>query len=187
MNKIKEFFKEYGSIISKILINHIAMMIFGIIVLIAAKGINDVLFHIAGVVAILMYMFLLYMIMWELGSKDSVRVETQRMKRDNLLGLKISLVANAIFIVMAVVLLILSFFITEGESGINNVCGVIKIILHYFFGMYLSITYLAPSFYAIYLIVIIPAIVCCTLSYIAGVSGKKCLFPDKKKDKNQKR
>ena len=63
MNKIKEFFNEYGKIVSKILINHIAMSIFGLMVCLCTKTMNNVLFWIAGVFATLLYMFLLYMVM----------------------------------------------------------------------------------------------------------------------------
>ncbi len=185
MNKIKEFFSEYGKIVSKILINHIAMTVFGIIVLISTSK-SRVLFHASGALAILMYMFLLYMIMWELGAQNKVRVEAGRIKKDRWLGLKISLVANSLFILVSLVEMILWFFVTpDAVTGVNNACGVLKIIMNYVYGMYLSISSLAPNFGAMHLLLAIPAILCCTLSYLAGLSGMKCIFPDKKENKKK--
>ena len=185
MNKIKEFFSEYGKIVSKIIINHIAMTVFGIIVLISTSK-SRVLFHASGALAILMYMFLLYMIMWELGAQNKVRVEAGRIKKDRWLGLKISLVANSLFILVSLVEMILWFFVTpDAVTGVNNACGVLKIIMNYVYGMYLSISSLAPNFGAMHLLLAIPAILCCTLSYLAGLSGMKCIFPDKKENKKK--
>lgn len=185
MNKLKEFFNEYGKIVSKILINHVAMTVFGIIVLISTSK-SKLLFHVSGVLAILMYMFLLYMIMWELGAQDKVRVDAGRAKRDSLLGLKISLVANSAFILVSLVEMVLWFFTTpDAVTGVNNACGIIKIIMNYVYGMYLSISSLAPNFGAMHLLLSIPAILCCTLSYLAGLSGMKCIFHDNSQNKKK--
>ncbi len=185
MNKIKEFFGEYGKIVSKILLNHVAMTVFGIIVLISTSK-SKWLFHTSGVLAILMYMFLLYMIMWELGSQNKVRVDAGRLKRDRLLGLKISLVANSVFILIALVEFVLWFFTTpDVVTGVNNVYGTIKVIMNYIYGMYLSISSLAPNFGAMHLLLAIPSILCCTFSYMAGLAGMKCIFPDKKDNKKK--
>ena len=185
MNKFKEFIGEYGKIVSKILINHVAMTVFGIIVLISTSK-SALLFHLSGVVAILMYMFLLYMIMWELGAQDKVRVDAGRAKKDSLLGLKISLVANSAFILVSLVEMVLWFFRTpDAVTGVNNICGTLKIIMNYVYGMYLSISSLAPNFGAMHLLLSLPAIICCTFSYLAGLSGMKCIFPDNSQNKKK--
>lgn len=187
MNKIKQFFSEYGEIVGKIIINHIAMAIFGIIVIISTAKI-PVLQHTMGVVAILMYMFLLYMIMWELGSKHGVKTYGEGEKKDKWLGLKISLVANAVFILISTIELILYFFTSaDMESVVNNAWGISRILMQYIYGMYLSISSLTLNFPATHLLLTLPAIICCTLSYLAGISGKKCLVPDRKKDAQNKR
>ena len=51
MNKIKDFFKDYGGVIGKIFINHIAMSIFGLMVCPAALAINKVLYWLGGIQA----------------------------------------------------------------------------------------------------------------------------------------
>lgn len=187
MNKIKDFFREYAGIIGKIIVNHIAMAIFGIIVLVAT-GKSKLLFHAAGVLSIGMYMFLLYMIMWELGAKHSVKTYAEGEKKDKLLGLKISLVASSAFILISALEFILYFFTTaDMESAVNNVWGVLRIIMQYVYGMYLSVSSLMLSFPASHILLALPAIICCTLSYLAGLSGMRCIFPDRKKDAQNKR
>ncbi|MBO5374437.1 MAG: hypothetical protein J6A54_03190 [Clostridia bacterium] len=181
MNKIKEFFRAYGGVIGKIIINHIAMSIFGLMVCFPTAK-SPVLFWGASILAIGMYMFLLYMIMWELGAKESVEVEYGRMKRDNFKGLKISLVTNSLFILISILIFILSFFETSEASGLNSFMYVLVWIMELFVeSMYLPIVASCSNFTLIFLLLIIPELVCCALSYWAGVSGKKCLFPDKKK------
>lgn len=183
MNKIKDFFSKYGGVIGKIIINHIAMSIFGLMVCFPTVG-KPVLFWGACILAIGMYMFLMYMIMWELGAKEQVDIEYGRMKKDKLMGLKISLVANSLFIVISILIFILSFVVTDEPSGVNNVYSVLAASMQLFFqSIYMPIITVAykANFTLICLLMTIPGILCCTLSYLAGVSGMKCIFPDKKK------
>ncbi len=179
---IKDFFVTYGGVIGKLVINHIAMSIFGLMVCPATFAINKVLYWCACVLGVGMYMFLLYMVMWELGSKEQVDAEYGKVSDDKLKGLKISLVKNSIFIIIAILVFILSFCITPEVSAVNSVYGALKSVMQLFIlSIYLPFLTTFSGFDAILLILLIPEIVCCAVSYWAGVTGKKCLFPDKKK------
>lgn len=188
MKKIIDFVKENIGIIGKLLVNHIAISIFSIVVLVAAKGINNVLFHIAGVFAIIFYLFLLYLPLWEVGAKDKIKAEAGRIEKNKLFGFYVSAAYNAIFILFALIIFILSFFTGKSEIA-DGIYGVLKILMHYGCGMYLSVTSTVQNasaginFDAIYLIIMIPSLVCCLLSYLSGLSGMKCLIPEKKKKK----
>lgn len=187
MNKFKEFFTENGGVIGKSIINHIAMSIFGLMVCFSTMSINKVLFWVAGIFAIGMHMFLQYMIMWELGAKHNVRVCSDGERHDKLLGLKISLVKNALLILIAVLIIIFAFFKTEDASVVNSIYAALKASMTLFFeSIYMPVLSVC-DFSAIFLILIIPDLVCCALSYIAGLSGMKCIVPDRKKEKNQRR
>lgn len=182
MAKIKDFFANYGGVIGKIFINHIAMSIFGLMVCPAAFEISVVLYWLACALGVGMYMFLLYMIMWELGSKEQVEIEYDKSKDDKLKGLKISLVKNSIFILMAVAVIVLTFFTTKEPSAINSVYAGLRYVMQLFvLSIYFPFLTTFNAFDPILLILIIPEIVVCAVSYWAGVTGKKCLFPDKKK------
>lgn len=186
MTKFKSFFRENGGVIGKSVINHIAMSIFGLMVCFSTKAINDILFWVSGVFAVGMHLFLQYMIQWELGSTHHVRVYGEGEKPDRLLGLKISLVKNSLLILIALVMIALSFFITEDASMVNSVYAALKASMMLFFeSIYLPLLSVC-GFSAMFLIVIIPDILCCTISYICGLVGMKCIVPDKKKDKNQR-
>lgn len=185
MNKIKEFFNEYGKIVSKILINHIALSIFGLMVCLCTKTMNTVLFWVAGVFATLLYMFLLYMVMWELGARHNVKRYEEGEKPDKLLGLKISLVKNSVFILVAILIIVFSLFTTDDASAMNSFLATLKSVMVLFFdSMYMPI-FTVCQFSAIFLILTIPEILCCTFSYLAGLSGMKCIFPDKKDNKKK--
>ena len=123
--------------------------------------------------------------MWELGSKNNVKRYDNGEKPDKLLGLKISLVKNSVFILVAILILVFSLFTTEDASGMNSFLGILKSIMVLFFdSMYMPV-FTVCQFSAIFLILIIPEILCCTLSYLAGLSGMKCIFPDKKENKKK--
>ena len=69
---MKKFLKENFSMVSKIWANHFGMMVFGLMVSVAAGmlskqfwGGNRIAQIIAGAFAVLLYMFLLYTALWE--------------------------------------------------------------------------------------------------------------------------
>jgi hypothetical protein len=179
MEKIKNFFVDYNGTIGRIFINHIAMSIFGLLTGLGAYGVHPLLYWGAMLLGIGMYMFLLYMIMWELGSKESVEVEYGRMEKSNFKGLIISLVNNSLFILAGLVSVILSFFAsTRGVAG--SIALPLQVFVH---SIYLPLFTTFSGFFPMLLIVLIPELVVSALSYWAGVSGKRCLFPNSQKSK----
>ena len=192
-----EYVKENLDSIIKLFINHIGMMIFSLVVILTAallssKLESDLLFYSAGVLSALMYFSLIYTAMWERGAKDKIRVDGGRAKKNMLHGLYFYLIANAIAVLTGVVSLILSFFVTEDVSAINNVYGVFRIISHYYSSMYLPITKLglegssAVVSSLVYIAVILPGALVSFASYIFGLKGFRCIFPEPKYDKNRK-
>ncbi len=187
MNRLKNFFSENSGTIGKTVINHIAMSIFGLMVCFSMASASKLLFWGSGVLAVVMHLFLHYMIMWELGSAHNVRVYSEGEKPDKLLGLKISLVKNGFLALIAIAIIVLSFFKTPEASSVNSVLAVLtSSMLLFFESIYMPVLAVC-KFSAIYLILLIPDILCCTFSYIAGLKGMKCIVPDKKKNKSQKR
>lgn len=184
---MKEFFDNYGKIIGKNILNHIAMAIFGVLVGMTTALINNVLFYVAGVLAILMYMFLIYIVMWEVGSQDKIKVDGGRMKKNKLVGLNIALISNSLLILLGVLVAILSATVPEGAepTAYTSFVGLLETANYFSMSMYMQIFSLAPNFNAMYILMVIPGILCGTLSYLAGLSGMKCIVPDNKK--NQKK
>lgn len=189
------YVKDNLDSILKLFINHIGMMIFGLVVLITSSLIasrlkNQAVFYVMGALTLLMYFSLIYTAMWERGAKDKIKIDGGRMKKNILNGLWFYLLANALAVITGVITLLLSFFVTEDASFINNVYGVFRIIAHYYNSMYLNITTIdgmgAVLGSLMYVLVILPGALVSFVSYVLGVKGFKCLFPEPKYDRNKK-
>ncbi len=190
-----KYIKENTDSIFKLFINHIGMMIFGLVVLITSKLLstsigNDAVYYIMGAVTVLMYFSLIYTAMWERGAGDKIKIDGGRLSPNLLNGLWLYLLANALFVLTSVLSLLFSFFVTEEASFANSVYAVFRFISHYYNAMYMPITNIgglgavAKSF--IYVATILPGAIVSTASYILGVKGFKCIFPEPKRDKNRK-
>ena len=175
------FIKENYRLALKLFASQMGMTIFGLIVLIASKMLNNIVFHCAGVLAILMYMYLLYTTMWERGSEDKIRVDAGRIKENKLYGLYVSLIANSLNILLGVIIVITSFF-AENIAFFGDIYGAVKIIDTYVNGMYISLTYSVNTPF-IYIIIVLPAVLVSTFSYISGIKGQRYIFPQSKKRK----
>ena len=183
-----KFIKENSGIIWKCVLNRIAIVVFALIVLIASKMINETLFHIAGALSVILYLFLIYTMMIEKGNEDKIKIDGGRMAKNDMYGLYVYLCANAVNILFCVVTFVLYFF-TDGATGsfVNEAYGFFRIVTHYYNAIYLSITSLVPNFPAIYIISVIPGTLCAYFSYFAGVRGAKHFMPESKKVDNERR
>ena len=82
-----KFFKENIAMIWKVILTQIAMMIFGLIVVLATAMINEVLCQVAGALSILLYLFVLYSHFIEKGNEDKIKIDGGRMEKKNFYGL----------------------------------------------------------------------------------------------------
>lgn len=192
---MKKYFTENLSSISKLFINHVGMTVFALVVLITSSLLsskigNDVVFYMMGALTVLMYFSLIYTAMWERGAKDKIKVDGGRMKCGMFHGLYIYLFANALSIFFAVLTFIFACFANNPNSGIYGVYDVFKIITHFWGSIYLPITKIeisSPVLHSLlYFAIILPGAIVSFVSYILGVKGFKCLFPEPKHDKTRK-
>lgn len=183
--------KENRSLISKLIVNHIAMSIFGLIMAITTRflanrnGGNKTLYYIAGILAILLYAVVLYVNFWEKGAKDKIRVDSGRMKLNIYYGLWISFLANIPTIIFGIFAMINCYVQ-------SNLTGFLAAISPLYNGMYTIFTdmeglALGTYFPPIFIFLCVPALAVSFASYILGVKGYKCLFPEPKKQQNQNR
>ena len=187
---MKKYIKENLESIGKLFINHIGMTIFSLVVLITAMLISEVVFYIMGALAIIMYFSLLYTAMWERGAKDKVKIDGGRAKCNIFNGLYFYLLANTLVIFTSLVALILSLFITDEVSGVNEVYSVFRLITHFYNGMYMPITKISGMGHVlhsvVYILTVLPGAVVSFISYILGVKGYRCIFPETKKAKSKR-
>ena len=186
------FLSKNFDAISKLFVYHIAMCVFGLVVVLAVQILTEQLkgdkeiplgvpAYIACGVAILVYLGLIYVCMWEKGASDRIKILGGRMKRNNFKGLLLWLVANSVDVLIILCVMILSFI--PAAEGVHAVFSLISLLLN---AMYLPILTVTSNISWIYFIVLIPGAVMALISYILGVSGYKCIFPEPKGEKNRK-
>lgn len=169
---MKEFFKKYSYGCMKMFLNQFAIAIFGLVLAMAAgRAQNQTLQIFCSVGAILFYMFLLYAMTWEIGSKDKVSVEYGHIPYRPLTGLYMSLIANIPNCLLAILVTIGLFF----PEGIGNVGGVASVIALMLEGMYTGLLTIevggqplnavAWSYYAI----MVPAFLASFAGYFFGL------------------
>ncbi len=190
------FLKKYSYNIFKLLINQIAISIFGNVLAIACGMAKyDTLKLVTSVFAILFYMFLNYSSLWELGYRELPGIEAGRHPRRPLAGLYMALVAAvpnfllAVFVMLGMLLRDIKFFSTLG--------GVSSMISLWVEGMYTGVLsfiriagHPANSYWPSYFIIIIPGLLVGWLGYYFGIRGihlTRILIADTPEDIEKKR
>lgn len=177
-----DFIKKNYRFALKLFANQVGMTIFGLMVIIATKMLsqkigNDVIYHCAGVLSILMYVYLIYTAVWEKGSEDKIRIDSGKIKENKLYGLYVSLLANSINLIMGIIIAVCALLQnTAFFASLGNTCIIIN---SYINGMYLTVINLIKSPYT-HLLITLPAIIVSTLSYISGIKGQRYIFPQAK-------
>jgi hypothetical protein len=177
--------KRNLGLIVKLYVNHIALAIYGLLMAIIGNFIgeksmngNHTISYVFGVIAVIVYLGILYVNFWELGASDKIKIDGGRLQYNMYTGLLISLVAN-----IPTILFALLGFLSRFISG--EFFEFSRIICHYYNGMYISFLGPLSGFAPIYLIIILPALITGMVSYILGAKGYKCLFPEPKKKQQQ--
>ena len=126
-----EFFKKNGYSILKLFLIQIGMTVFGLMLAMATAS-NLSIMIVSCVAAVLLYMYLLYGQIWEIGAKDQILMQHQGKKPTPMKGFLISLCANALNILLAL-LIVISFYniprlasgeITPTQLSSGNLTGV---------------------------------------------------------------
>lgn len=174
---MKSFFSTHSYNMVKMFLNQFAIAVFGfVLVLASGKADNVVLRNVTSAFSILFYLFLLYVMTWEIGFRDKVSVETGRKKRNPFTGALISLCANSINFILAIFITLASLFNVEALSNIGGICASVAIFIE---GMYAGLLtnhlWGAPlnSYAWVYFLLPLPAILTCGLSYYLGLRDIK--------------
>ncbi len=184
---MKYFLKDNSYSIFKMFVNQIGMTIFGITLSLATHQ-NDTLLLMTSVFGACFYMVLLYTMTWDIGYEEKIRIEGKRLKYVPLKGLYMSLIANAVNFILAVMVLVGYYASTSFVNGAPaspewamNVYGLGRAVAAIIEGMYGGIISVAlDSSPWAYLIIILPSLLVCTVAYIAGVKGFRILPAPKK-------
>ena len=195
---MKSFFKNHSYDMVTMLLDQIAIALFGFTLVLAAMKINnDALRNVASIFSVLFYLVLLYIKAWDIGFKDKISVE-QGKKADNpFRGALISLCANAINYVLAILIMLRALL--PSVSAFESIGGVAQAIAIFVQGMYTGILVNpvggAPlnTYWISYFIIPLPAILVCGLAYYFGLHDVKYTgffhknqYPDTDRDHTRK-
>ncbi len=174
---MKQFFSTHSYNMVKMFLNQFAIAIFGFtLVLAAGKAQNPTLRNVTSVLAILFYLFLLYTMTWEIGFRDKVSVETGRKKSSPFTGALISLCANSINFLLAIFITLAIALPKSFVSTIGGICVAVSSLIQ---GMYtgLLVNHVGGSplnsYWFVYFLLPIPAIVTCGIAYQMGLHDFK--------------
>ncbi len=169
------YIKDNSKIITKLILNQVGAAILGI-TLTSAAVTNDTLFVWLSVFSTFFYMCLLYSAIWEEGGKERIRIDGGRAPWKPWRGLWVSLIANIPNFVLAVLIFIGHIFgvkdgafAFEWAGSINVIC---RSIATFFEGMYTGLVRSYSPYNPIgYFLIIIPAVIVCTVGYLLGVNN----------------
>ncbi len=172
-----KFIKEHSYDIFKLIINQLGIMILGLVLSFASSS-HSALLLMVSIFAVGFYMVLVYTMLWDMGSKNKVRIEYNRIPDDKLLGFKLSSIA-AIPNVIIAILITVGYFIRSSST----LYGVGILIGGFYEAMYIGIIKFLNSFFAAetqlalsvvwYWLIILPAIIAAGIGYIMGYYNKR--------------
>ena len=126
---MKSFLKEYSYSMVKLFLNQIAITLFATMVSIATFSDRKILLAIS-IFSILFFLYLNYTTLWEIGSKDQIRVEGGRLKSNSTRGLWMSFGANIPNILLALLTGIGAIINTAFSQSMSMICDIISRFLN---------------------------------------------------------
>ena len=169
-----KFIKENSYNMFKMFLDQIAMTVFGTMLSFATLK-NEGLLLASSIFSILFYLMLLYTVGWDIGARDKIRIDGGRMKPFPMKGFLIALGANALNILLALLIGIGVMIDTEWSNGMALICNAVARLVE---GMYLGVISILehklfenPGIRDVwwwFLIIVIPSLFTGWLSYFMG-------------------
>ena len=174
------YLKENYYYIVKMLLNQFGATFLGLMMsLVTSRGMgeaNPVLVLGGSLLAIILYVYLQYTVMWDLGARDIIRVEGKRAEYKPFIGLKMTALANIPNAVIALGVVIGSVFGSENglaqlewAGSIGVVCRAIGIFWEAMFNGFVML--FAPHNPIIWVLMLIPPLFAGGMGYFAGLKG----------------
>ena len=138
-----KFLKENFHDVLKLYVNQIGIVIFYAALLFpletlgGEEGIAPVWSILASVLSMLFYYVLIYYVVWEIGAKDKIRVDSGRYAPTPAKGLLLGLFANTVNIVLGMLHLLFTV-IAFGTGSCVNVYGVFTLLTRWHSAFYLG-------------------------------------------------
>ena len=197
---MKNFFTRYSYDSVRMLLDQVVISIFGFALAMTAVQIkNDMLLCASSVGAILFYLVLIYGVAWKVGQQDRKRTSLDRERRHPLTGVLVSLLANSINFLVAIVVAISTLVGADGVASLGRGIALLGQ------GMYQGILAVVTvggqelnDYWWVYFLLPIPSMLVSLVGYTMGVRDRvltKMAIPDlpasdrptKQEKKEQKR
>ncbi len=188
-SKICKFTKDNSGTVGKIIIHQIGLTIFGFLLYSAFGDAGTAASVGVGAFSALFYLVLLYVLSWDIGAKDKIRIDGGRMKLNPFKGAGTALLASIPNLFLGILALL--GYLLASPSVFGQVCANIYAIAH-ILGTFLNCMYMgiadpigltAKPFYI--LIVSVPAILVCGLGYFLGTKEKLGVFTSAPKNQSK--
>ncbi|MBR7032355.1 MAG: hypothetical protein IKI03_01830 [Clostridia bacterium] len=177
---MKSFWKENSKTISRLWLYQFAAAFMGIILSFVSSNLAQIFTLLFGIVTVMFYLCLIYMVMWEAGATEKIRIDGGRAEYKPLRGLYISLFANIPNFILFILILI--GYVFGNKSGAfrmewgGNLYVVAKSAALIWESMYNSfVTLYSPNNPVIFLLMILPSLAVCTVGYVLGLKNFKIL------------
>ncbi len=173
---MREFWSENGKFVKKLLLNQFGAAVMGLMIT-AASASQSKLMLFASLFATAFYLVLLYMVVWEKGGQDRIRVDGGRAVYAPLTGLKIALLANIPNMLFAL-LIIIGYIFGRSDSfameWAGNLYAIFNAVGRLWHGMYIGlIQTFSPHNPIAFPLVILPALFTCTFGYWMGLKNRR--------------
>ena len=175
------YVKENFHFITKMLLNQFGAAFMGLMLSLSVSvSDNNTLVLLSAIFSMIFYLCLQYIVMWDLGARDIIRVNGKRDKYRPLCGLRMSLVANIPNIIFAVLICVGHIFGSEtgafGYGWAGKLYVISKGIAVVWEAMYNGFVQLySPHNPIIYILMILPALFAGTAGYYLGTKNFRIL------------
>jgi hypothetical protein len=179
-----KFIKANSYEIVRFIVIQLGLSIFGLVLTMACHTLNKGLLLPVSLFSIGFYLFLVYSVAWENGSKDKIRVDAGRLADRKGRGFAVMLMAQGPYLLLTLLMLIGGIVSTLGAQEVGSGLFTFPyLIVNFFSSIYLgTMKVLFGSFGDQYLIsalvhiaLTIPAIVTAGIGYFLGASGARIL------------
>ncbi|MBQ4111347.1 MAG: hypothetical protein IJD38_00980 [Clostridia bacterium] len=170
MYSMKAFFDRYSYECVRLLLNQIAISMFGFaLAMTAVKAESDTLLLWTSIASICFYLALIYGTAWKVGSGDRLSIQYGKIPYRPFRGLVLSLIANSINFLLAV-LITLGFFC--GAPILEDIPSAIALLSQ---GMYMGLLTVVKiggtplnDIWWVFFLLPLPAMLTSLVAYIAG-------------------
>ena len=93
---MKRFLERYSYDCVKLLLDQVAIAIFGLVLALASgMAKNNVLQIVTSVCSVIFYLFLVYTVMWSVGARDRIAIDLGKIRKSYLTPVKMWLLAHS--------------------------------------------------------------------------------------------